>query len=85
LNFIEVLIKMVLFGGIRQTDPSSRKRGLILRFYINHWGRMAIRFLWADTRSAPTYYTLLFSFRADVQVISNVGIGIYVKFNLTGC
>jgi len=45
---------------------------------------MAIRFLWADTRSAPTYYTLLFSFRADVQIISDVGIGIYVKFNLAG-
>jgi hypothetical protein len=45
---------------------------------------MAIRFLGTDTRSAPTYYTLLFSFRADVQVISDIGTSIYVKFNLTG-
>jgi len=46
---------------------------------------MAIRFLWADTKSAHTYCTLFFSLRADVQIISDVGINIYVKFNLAGC
>ena len=59
-----------------------------LRLYIDHQGCMAVRFLGGRHMVCPNILYIIiifFSFRADVQVVSNIGIGIYVEFNLADC